>query len=1135
MSYKELLHSTKAKILDKGISTKILDGMSKLRVADNKMISRRWIWELIQNAVDVVGGEYPCDIEIKLTETELSFSHNGRPFTINQVLSLINQVSGKERYEVGEKKKTTGKFGTGFMTTHLLSEVVQVTSLADENNLGCKKLSFALDRSGKTLEAINESVNQSMKSLEVIDNGEVIDYTVGDITTTFSYILMNEDSYELAKTGVRDLGNCLDYEFIFLENLNSVKINDHGTETTFIFHEKQTKTEDICMTTIDIQENQEIKKHHYIHVEMNDTIVAFPFDMQAYCLLPIHQNTPRLYCNFPLIGSENFIFPAVVQSDTFEPNEPRSGVYLVDENNEMVQYNRNIIQTAFDCYEKIVEYVSAEQMDHTYELLNIPNELEYEWVTKSILEEYQKQTLHIFAKYPLIRYCANPNNIYTLSESLEDLFLPNYRYEFFDEYVALEEKRGIYHIFEKKDIKRWCQIVYKYYRTTKLNSFTDSLQTNENKETIYDYLQAYYDLLKLDKTEYSRILTNNLPIFYCEDGVYRSNDGTIKIADLSLNRKFFDTTMNLYNQLTHANKVITYFLDAKLNYNFFGFLEIQNRTLIAYYSECVERVDDIHNMCALAQFVSTEKYKDEVLNHYEYFMNFLEKYTPYKIEKMIDLDCLLQTTILVVKLIKALRNDFHYHMYDCHTLEDVINNVNKNGYSLTIETYPTFINTLYQIYVQQDISRSGTFKPFCYSKSGDMLYSYQRKESKKSCDSWGGYIKNKIENTAYQYQNTHSVVKKNLYSSSYMLFHDLIKDDNIRKILESIESIHNFSLSKDLEIGVSYIDCESFSDVQCAEVIAGYIKPFIENPNATREDKDQQLLVEVYEYCIACDDETVLTVLGLYSDQLHLILDKKYLRNSVLKARKAENLAKELGYSSSNELTEAVANGDVAMVNKEEKEILDLINESGFNTEDLKNGNVGFVNKDLAKKIKELQQKGIDVIKLLEGDTMPTGEQTLGFDYLYNMNPSKYIDDFGGVYETEDHMRAFGLKGEKFALLKLFESIQSNTELTILKQTEDLIQYTNLEDGFTYQLYRIDIQYEGYNKPPYDIVLTRGDGVILKTYEVKSTNIHDGKGVWMKLSNNQIYNMLKSTREDVMYLVISLVNIGNIIPLRVEQ
>ena len=89
----------------------------------------RWIWELIQNAKDVALEGLPVKMEVELTEQHIDFRHSGKPFSLDNIVFLIEQTSTKDRATDPLKEQapqTTGKFGTGFITTHLLSKKVEV-------------------------------------------------------------------------------------------------------------------------------------------------------------------------------------------------------------------------------------------------------------------------------------------------------------------------------------------------------------------------------------------------------------------------------------------------------------------------------------------------------------------------------------------------------------------------------------------------------------------------------------------------------------------------------------------------------------------------------------------------------------------------------------------------------------------------------------------------------------------------------------------------------------------------------------------------------------------------------------------------------------------------------------------------
>jgi hypothetical protein len=87
---------------------------------------KRWIWELIQNAKDVPNNFGRVEIKIELTKESLKFMHNGQYFSVENVLGILQQVSSKDS---NNKDEQTGKFGTGFIGTHLLSGKVNISGV----------------------------------------------------------------------------------------------------------------------------------------------------------------------------------------------------------------------------------------------------------------------------------------------------------------------------------------------------------------------------------------------------------------------------------------------------------------------------------------------------------------------------------------------------------------------------------------------------------------------------------------------------------------------------------------------------------------------------------------------------------------------------------------------------------------------------------------------------------------------------------------------------------------------------------------------------------------------------------------------------------------------------------------------
>ena len=81
---------------------------------------------------------------------------------MDNILSLINQASSKDRYDGSERK--SGKFGTGFITTHLLSEVVNISGIL-EINAEYSKFNISLDRTGKEKNEIIAAMEKAVGDL----------------------------------------------------------------------------------------------------------------------------------------------------------------------------------------------------------------------------------------------------------------------------------------------------------------------------------------------------------------------------------------------------------------------------------------------------------------------------------------------------------------------------------------------------------------------------------------------------------------------------------------------------------------------------------------------------------------------------------------------------------------------------------------------------------------------------------------------------------------------------------------------------------------------------------------------------------------------------------------------------------
>jgi len=401
MGYLDKIDEAKQKIYNHSIATRILDLVDTLRLNTNDTNQRRWIWELIQNAKDVAYENQPISLFIDYDKVaqKLDFRHNGKPFLIEDITFLIEQVSTKERNnKTNARPISTGKFGTGFLTTHLLSEIVEVESVVKDDGLPYKKFKLILDRSGNEIDSIIKSVNNSLSVLNNLD--EIEDYKHFDsldFNTKFSYLL-DDEGILTAEKGISDLANSIPYTIVFVDKIESVSVNNKFK------YERQQQA--ILLDEIEIhtvQKRFQDRTEEIFIALVSNGLVDIAIEIvpvgNTYQILNPSKDLPKLFCDFPLIGTEDFNFPVVVNSSLFNPTEPRNGIYLTDvQNREQISENKELIIQACQLYLKLLKYASLNGWKDLWVLAQVSLPKNYEWVSK---EWYSNRILKTTREYLL--------------------------------------------------------------------------------------------------------------------------------------------------------------------------------------------------------------------------------------------------------------------------------------------------------------------------------------------------------------------------------------------------------------------------------------------------------------------------------------------------------------------------------------------------------------------------------------------------------------------------------------------------------------------------------------------------------------------------------------------------------------
>jgi len=339
---------------------KIKQILSKV-LNDPSQSSKRWIWELMQNAKDLKNKFEKVSVEIELSTDKLVFRHNGNPFKMTNITGLIQQVSSKDSANTDES--VTGKFGTGFIATHLLSEIITVRGIVNHKSIH-RNFEVVLDRSGRTSEELLPKIKKALENIRKIETDS--DFSIkenyenfrieSDFDTSFDYPLVIEEKWNAAKDGLSDLKNTLPLTLVNIPKIKKVRIIDNTSTSENIY-----KSEEVF-------NNGEIR-HTKIKLSQEDTRCFITYytnelslsvevnNLEDLELIENFGKSPNLYRDFPLIGSDKFYFPFIFNGYKLHPTEDRDGIPIHSESAPDHVENRDLVEKGFVAAKVFTNYL----------------------------------------------------------------------------------------------------------------------------------------------------------------------------------------------------------------------------------------------------------------------------------------------------------------------------------------------------------------------------------------------------------------------------------------------------------------------------------------------------------------------------------------------------------------------------------------------------------------------------------------------------------------------------------------------------------------------------------------------------------------------------------------------------------
>ncbi|MFD1616561.1 sacsin N-terminal ATP-binding-like domain-containing protein [Gelatiniphilus marinus] len=474
----------------------------------------RWFWELLQNAKDAKDAN-TIEVALDYNNGKVVFKHTGKEFTRKEILHLIYHGSTKK----GDPTKT-GKFGTGFMTTHLLSKKVDIKGKLLEKD---KCFEFTLDRTGNSSDELRETLEESYDNFK--DNSDYPFNPNQVYNTQFTYTI-NPTRTNLVENVINTLKLTIPFVLASSEEIGKLLItnrednfdinrlgeNELNPETSIKEYKIKVQDENISILKL---ENETVIEFEYntedgeksaeeniklsVNIEVNDKKV-----------LRINRKTPCIYYDFPLVTTDSFKFPAIINSLSFSPKTERDGIYLSVANTYDVNKNKAIFKEAFGLYVDLLDGLINNNFLNVHFLcelksINIP-EVDNDW--------YNKQLKSLIEKFFDKRVLMNNEDDPII---LKDAFIPtNVSEELNGKYWSLIQELYPNKVVKQEIHKDWLKILKSWddfefdkfsfeltlndvakiiEKEITLQSFTNSFFNNDYDKA-YSWLNDFYSIIK---------------------------------------------------------------------------------------------------------------------------------------------------------------------------------------------------------------------------------------------------------------------------------------------------------------------------------------------------------------------------------------------------------------------------------------------------------------------------------------------------------------------------------------------------------------------------------------------------------------------------------------------------------------
>ena len=498
---------------------------------------KRWIWELIQNAKDSISTDNnrtEIFIEIVVRENEVEFTHNGSPFTAKAQLGLLYKYSeGKSN-----NSESTGRFGTGFLTTHALSKTVSIegdvyTGETEENLCG---FSATMYRDGLDEAELLSGIKKMKK--EMVYTEEV------NNKTTYTYQLKTQQNKDALILGLDNFLLNISQTLLFCQEISSIQVDNNGIITKIERNSVKKICENIFLTEFEIQGETNTSRY-FIYTTTNnqnqELSDRFKTDRKlrlTACVEVDNENniienkeSPSHFCVLPLVGSESHIMPIYLNSPDFEPDSEReslilNGADIIEDKNVISDggINRMILKESIILYEELISFLTKNNYNRLYLLAKglkenprVEKAFDKDWFKENIINKYR----NILVKYPIVETEHGRQKLFNEDGSSNIIIPKDTKDDIQHEMYGLCKELFSRRIPLESISKEWAQFAWKGCGVFKVKDLCEFVQNKETIDAIetqdqWEWINSFLQFIsKVDETllkEYN-LIPNRAGVF----------------------------------------------------------------------------------------------------------------------------------------------------------------------------------------------------------------------------------------------------------------------------------------------------------------------------------------------------------------------------------------------------------------------------------------------------------------------------------------------------------------------------------------------------------------------------------------------------------------------------------------------